>query len=123
MCEKYSEKASGDKVDGAIAFIQKNYSREISLQETASSLGISANYLSNLFRKKREQGFVEYLVEYRIQKAKELLLHSNCKVHEISHMVGFREAKYFIRTFKKETGMSPTSYRQYAEKLNGLANK
>ncbi len=115
LCENASKKSSNSKIEKAMAFIQKNYNRDISLQETANTLGISANYLSNLFRKTTNQGFVEYLIEYRIQKAKELLLHTNHKIHEISFMVGFHETKYFIRTFKKNTGMSPTTYRQYAK--------
>jgi two-component system response regulator YesN len=117
---------SGDGLTGkiakAIGFIHENYHKMISLQETAGFVNLSPHYFSTLFNKNMHMGFADYLINLRIQKAKELIRNSNYKISEICRMVGYAEFKYFIRTFKKMTGMSPNTYRRLAEKMNSPDN-
>lgn len=111
-----------DKVQQAVRYIHSHYNQDISLQNIAEYLNLNANYFSNLFRKKMGVGFIEYIIEYRIRKAKEMLLHSNSKVHEIGRMVGFNQSKYFTQTFKKMVGITPAKYRQYALNISVNSN-
>ncbi|HHW48823.1 MAG TPA: AraC family transcriptional regulator, partial [Clostridiaceae bacterium] len=56
----------------------------------------------------------EYLTEYRIEKAKQLLRDVSCKSYEVAYMVGFNEPSYFSKVFKNVTGKSVTEYRNEA---------
>lgn len=100
------------KVLMAIEYIRNNYSRQISLEDIAEYAGISRIYLSQLFKKETGKNIRDYLAEYRLSKAKELLLTSNLKVYTISELCGFGSAQYFNRIFKKMTGFSPYQFKE-----------
>ena len=105
-------KCLSKEVAGAVKFIQKNYNQEITLLQVADYVGMSPNYLSSLFKKDLTLSFVEYLNKVRINKAKELLLNTNLKLYHIAFDVGFNNESYFIRIFKKNTGMRPNEFRK-----------
>jgi len=105
-----------DYVTRACHIIGKDYSRDISLQDVAGILGITPEYLSQLFKKQTGQNFIEYLTDVRIGKAKELLLDPVNKVQDVAHMVGYQNTDYFIRVFKRCTGLTPGKFRRQAEK-------
>ena len=100
------------KVLMAIEYIRNNYSRQISLEDIAEYAGISRIYLSQLFKKETGKNIRDYLAEYRLSKAKELLLTSNLKIYTISELCGFGSAQYFNRIFKKMTGFSPYQFKE-----------
>lgn len=100
------------EVTEAIHFIQRNYSSNINLPHVAEYVKLSPNYLGNLFKKELQVNFIEYLNEFRIGKAKELLLGTYLKSYEIAEKVGFTENTYFSRVFKKISGMSPNEFRK-----------
>ena len=75
-------------------------------------LYIQRNYLSQLFKKQTGQKFVDYLNDIRMNKAKELLIHSDRKMYQIAKNVGYDNTKYFFRIFKKKIGLSPEQYRE-----------
>lgn len=91
-------------------FIEKEYHRDLSLEEIASALHVNRNYLSQLFKKITGEPFVTYLNKYRVEKAKELLMTGRYMVYEISEMVGFQNPTYFSQVFKSLTGFSPSAY-------------
>ncbi|HJD46632.1 MAG TPA: response regulator [Candidatus Mediterraneibacter norfolkensis] len=99
------------KVLMAIEYIRNNYSHQISLEDIAEYAGISRIYLSQLFKKETGKNIRDYLAEYRLSKAKELLLTSNLKIYTISELCGFGSAQYFNRIFKKMTGFSPYQFK------------
>lgn len=99
------------KVVSALEFIQSNYSKPISLEEIAESAGISRVYLSQIFKKETGKNIRDYLVEYRLSKARELILTSNLKIYTISELCGFGSAQYFNKIFKKIYGFSPYKLR------------
>ena len=72
---------------------------------------LSQNYLSELFKKEVGEGFYDFLTEYRIKVAKELLITTNLKVYEIATKVGYNDAITFGRAFKKVTSYTPNSFR------------
>ena len=85
-------------------------SPELSLTSVAQSLGYSSNYLSSLFRHLFGVPFQEYVLSYRLEKAKLLLLTTTLKNYEIAERVGFDDVNYFNTRFKLKYGVSPKQY-------------
>lgn len=100
-----------DVVAAAKGYIMAHYSRDVSLDEIAGHAGVSANYLCNVFKHETGESVFEFVSAIRIERAKELLK-LNTKVYEVAEAVGYSDAKYFSRVFKKVTGQSPGEYRQ-----------
>ena len=92
-------------------YIINNFNKNISLKEVADEVFLSQNYLSELFKKEVGEGFYDFLTEYRIKVAKELLITTNLKVYEIATKVGYNDPITFGRAFKKVTGYTPNSFR------------
>lgn len=82
------------------------------LGDLAEEFGVSRGYLSNILRKELGMPFSEYLTGKRIQKAKELLLNEKLSIEEIAERVGYHDYFYFLKAFKKNTGISPSKYRK-----------
>lgn len=99
------------RIQRAINFICKNYSRDISLDEAASEAAMNPNYFSECFKKSMGQGFCDFLTVYRLQRAAELLLNPELKIRDIALQTGFRDPNYFSRIFKRATGHSPSECR------------
>jgi len=97
-------------VQKTVSIIHGRYSEGITIDEIADSLHITPGYLSSLFNKEVGQTFPSYIKDIRLKKAKELLLGSDLKMHEIARLIGYPDPKYFSRIFKDSTGMSPGEY-------------
>jgi len=97
-------------VSRAMAFVRDNFGGPMSLETTAYALGISPNRLSRLFSEETGKGFSDYLIEYRIEKAKELLLQPGASIKQVSISCGYPDPNYFSRLFKKVTGLTPTTF-------------
>ena len=91
-------------------YIQNNLTEPVSLNEVAAVFGISPNYLSQLFKKYNECGLNEYVTNCKITEAKRLLSTGEYKVYEVSDMLGFENAFYFSKVFKKVVGVPPTTF-------------
>ncbi len=97
----------------AANFIEEHYSNDISLSDVARYINISKNHLSYLFKKETGQTFSDYLIQYRIAKARSLLESGqNYTVSEIAELTGFHDTGYFSKVFKKATGLSPNQYKK-----------
>lgn len=94
----------------AVEFIHQNYRKDISLEAIAGYAEMSPNYVCSLFKKEIGMNLTRYLMEYRIGKAKQLLISTNMRSYEIAAATGFRNDSYFSRSFKKYTGYSPSEY-------------
>ena len=92
-------------------YIINNFNKNITLKDVADEVFLSQNYLSELFKKEIGEGFYDFLSNYRIKKAKEILLTTNLKVYEIAKNVGYNDVITFGRTFKKITGTTPNNFR------------
>lgn len=99
-------------VKRAKSLIHEYYSDGITLDEIASKLGITPEYLGTKFRMETGVTFSNYMRDYRVAKAKELLLGTNLKLYEIADKVGYNDPKYFSRVFKEATGYLPADYRK-----------
>lgn len=93
-------------------YVSKNFRNKIYADEIAEKLGISTSYLSHLFRKETEKTLEEYIIEVRLEKARNLLIYSNESLANIAAYVGFPSQSYFGEKFKKYAGMTPMQYRK-----------
>lgn len=97
-------------IHSAVNYIHDHYYDDVSLHSVAAHCNISEVYLSKLFKSEMNISFVNYLNNYRISIAKELLKNSNKAIKDIYEEVGFRNYNYFIKVFKDITGMTPMGY-------------
>ncbi len=96
-----------DTVSQIIYHIENHYTDDsLSLNSLAKHFFINPSYLSRIFKKVTNKAFTEYLVELRIQKAIQLLQLSNYKAYQLAQMVGIPDPNYFIKCFKRVTGIS-----------------
>lgn len=91
-------------------FIKNHADTKITLDQLAQMAGISAKHYSETFKKWYGQSVTEFITETRMTKAKRLMAKANYKLREIANQTGYQDEFYFSRTFKKQTGCSPTSY-------------
>ena len=95
-------------------YLEDNYMFDLSLDSVGEILHISPAYLSAQFKKYQKMNFLDCLTELRINAAEELLADPFRSSAEVASMVGYEDASYFARAFKKRTGMTPTQYRRQA---------
>ena len=98
-------------VKQAVAYMEQNYQKKLTLQDVADQCYVSQWHLSKLLNRYAEKSFYDILNGIRIQKAKELLKDPSLKIGDISEMVGYADTAHFARTFKKLEGMSANEYR------------
>ncbi|MCU6792268.1 response regulator [Paenibacillus sp. WQ 127069] len=111
-----SGEKQGEKVVREVQkLIEAHYDQPLSLHQIATSHYMNTDYLSRLFKKTTGHNFVDYLMDIRINKSKELMKLSKYKNYEIAQMVGYEDYRYFSQIFKKKTGMTIGDYRILAE--------
>jgi AraC-like DNA-binding protein len=92
-------------------YVEKNYTHPIKLEDAAKILGFTPSYFTKFFKKHTGKTFVTFLNEYRIDKAKWILLNEDDPVTEIAGKVGFGSTKTFYRLFKESIGTAPLQYK------------
>lgn len=105
-----SGSGSSRMLDSAVNYVTLNFTNSFSLEDVANKLGVSAPYLSRLFKHKLGKNFIDYITELRIQYAKELLCKKDKSIKEITFMVGYNSQTYFCKVFKKAVGVSASQY-------------
>ncbi|CAI6081619.1 HTH-type transcriptional activator RhaR [Paenibacillus sp. JJ-100] len=104
-----------DIVEQALAFTKKHYADpDLSIQKVCAHLHISSGYFCSIFKKEVQLTFLQYLMQIRMDEARELLRSTELKSFEIAEKVGFAEPNYFSFCFKKNIGVSPKEYRKQA---------
>lgn len=94
-------------------YILSNYTSEINLNLIASSMNYSSSYLTKIFCQVYDCTPSKYIINLRINKACQLLLHNpELSIRQIGEAVGYHDQAYFSRIFKKHTGKSPFEYRE-----------
>lgn len=99
-----------------LRYISQHYAEDITLDLLAESVELSRTYVSGLFKKETGVNLTNYITNYRIEKAKELLRDTNLRSYEVAEKVGFLDESYFSRSFKKITGESPNTYKKGGRK-------
>ena len=99
-------------VEDAVSYTKSHYHEsDLSISKLCSQLHISAGYFSGLFKKELKMTFGAYLLQLRMEAAKELLRTTELKAFEIAEKVGFADPNYFSLSFKKYAGVSAKEYR------------
>lgn len=93
-------------------YIDGHCCEDLSLKELSERFYISAAYLGSMFKKEVGCQFTDYVNQKRVDQAEKLLRTTNLRVYEIVEQVGFKDKNYFMRIFKKYTGMTPTKLRK-----------
>lgn len=106
-----SKNCADGYVDQCIDYIVRHYREKIYLETLAEGVGLSGNYLSKLFSRETGIKLQDYIVQYRVKRAEELLRATNMEINEIGIYVGFPSQSYFGRVFKRYTGYTPMKYR------------
>ena len=101
---------AGDYTEFVKKYIEEHYMKEIQLGDLALVAHVSPSYLSVRFKKEMGISFTEYLVTYRVNKARELLANSSAPYKEIAQAVGYTDYVQFSKMFKKRTGLTPGEY-------------
>jgi two-component system response regulator YesN len=94
------------------SMVHEFYDQGITLDEIALKLNITPEYLGTQFHKEVGVNFSSYIKDYRIMKAKELIIGTQLKLYEVANKVGYSDSKYFSQVFKECTGQLPTEYRK-----------
>jgi two-component system, response regulator YesN len=118
ICDQFLEQVKlidlttrNEDVLKAQKYVQTHFSEKISLKEVADHLHLNASYFSRMFKKETGEGFIEYVTKVKMAKAIELLDHSVKSVDQIAFELGFESKSYFLKTFKRNFGFSPKSYK------------
>lgn len=99
-------------------YVREHYAEQsLSVETVCRNLGVSAAYFSTVFKKETGKTFINYLTDYRMEQAVELLLAGDEKTYVVAQRVGYSDPNYFSYVFKKQFGVSPSKYK--AEKLGG----
>ena len=93
-------------------YIQNHYWEPITLEEVSENVGLSTAYFSALFKKETEVGFAKYLMNVRMDQAKELLRNTSIPVAEVCVKGVYPDKKHFTHTCEKVTGLKPAVYRK-----------
>lgn len=94
------------------AYLRKHYKESVSYRQLTEVLHFHANYIANCMKRTYGCTPLEYLIRYRVEQAKQLLIRSNEPIGSIADMTGFGSFPYFVRCFKKYAGCNPKTFRQ-----------
>lgn len=104
-------------VSEAMQYINRNFSKTITLIQAAELLHISPQYLSSIFKETAGVTFQVYLIEKRLSVAEALLKRNDCSVTTVCYECGYRNLSHFTRSFKRKYGISPHKYKHIAEHI------
>jgi AraC-like DNA-binding protein len=110
--------SSEEKLAKVVDFINGNYTSDISREGLAATININPNYLSSLFNAYTGKKIKEYINFMRIKEAAKQLEETDEKIVNIAFSVGFENISTFIRSFKNETGKTPSEYRDSIKKIS-----
>jgi AraC-like DNA-binding protein len=97
-------------------FIDKNYKKNIKLEDIAEALFINKYYLSHVFKEQMQMTPINYLINRRVGEAKNLLVSTELKIGEIARIMGYDNTNYFSLLFKKMTGETPKQFKENHKK-------
>ena len=112
LSRKIGAEGGGNIIRRVYYYMEKNYDKDIKLENIAKTFNYNSAYLGKLFRKEIGENFNNSLDRIRIDNAKRLLQETDLKVYQISERVGYGSIDYFYMKFKKYVGISPKEYRK-----------
>lgn len=115
LCKMYSEateKEKSDIVSEIIQYLSEHIGDKVTLEDVMKEFSMNRNRLNELFVKETSMTCLAYLVKMRINLAQIMLAETELQIAEIAGRVGYPDSNYFIKVFKKHTGMTPSIYRE-----------
>jgi len=106
------QNASNYAIYQVVQYIHMHYNEDLTLNTLADLVYLNPNYLSNVFSQVTGCTLNKYIKQIRMEKAQELLLHTNMKVTDISQAIGYPNTSYFCKSFQKLFGTTPERFRQ-----------
>ncbi|MBM7568646.1 helix-turn-helix domain-containing protein [Paenibacillus sacheonensis] len=95
----------------ALSFVKANVEEDISREDVAAHVGLNPAYLSRLFKKETGKNLIDYLIECKMNRAKQLMDATGMTVSMIAQQVGYANFSHFTKTFRKYYGVNPQEYR------------
>jgi two-component system response regulator YesN len=111
LCRDHKTEKYSHDVQMIMQYILVNLNTDLRIEDIAACVNFSPNYTSHLFRKETGKSITAYITEERLSLSKRLLLESPMNVKSIANYIGIPDWNYFIKLFKKDTGMTPTAWR------------
>ncbi|KRG09328.1 helix-turn-helix domain-containing protein [Lederbergia galactosidilytica] len=108
---KNTYESSPSIIDKVKQYIDAEMHQNITLKKISTLLHFNSAYLGQKFKQHENISFKEYLIQKRVEKAKDLLAHTDMKIYEIANKVGYTEIDWFYKKFKEYTRLSPNEYR------------
>ena len=105
-------------VDSAVRYIQSEYAAPITCELLAERSYVSTSYFNKIFKEETGNSALKMLQEIRLDKACELLIHTNLPASQIGLNVGYSDTKHFYNLFKRQIGMTPGEYRKRRASLS-----
>lgn len=105
------KKTESDIIQSALDYIEVNLDKPIQLSDVAKIIGVSEPYLSSYFKSTMNENFIPYVNRLKMKRAKELLKDGKL-VYQVSDILGYENATYFSKVFKRVEGMTPEQYRK-----------
>lgn len=99
-------------VSEALSVIHNKYQEKLNLTYVAKEIHINPSYLSRKFSEEVKMSFSDYLIDYRVEVAKTLLLNGNTTISEVAEMVGFNSLHYFSSIFRRKVGMTAKKFKE-----------
>ena len=119
--DDFFQTAANTEEENSTIFLIKDYigqkymNETLSVKDISEHVFLSTSYVCTFFKNETGQTLNQYLTEYRMEKAKQLLADPRYKISDISSRVGYSDGNYFGKSFKKYTGLSPSEYRDKKE--------
>jgi len=112
--EMYNKQISDiQRIQPLLIYIKDHIDSDIPIDHAIKQCNMSESYFCHFFKRVVGTTFTEYVIDVRIDRAKELLQQHHLGCEEIAYTVGFQNYTYFYRCFKKRTGISPKTYLKF----------
>lgn len=110
--------ANRSVIEKACSYMEKHYGESIGLEDIAGAVFLTPNYFAGMFKNEMGKTVLTYLTDLRMEKARQLLRDRTVKIYAVSEKVGYRDVKYFVKTFKKYFGVTPAEFREIELNVN-----
>jgi AraC family transcriptional regulator len=113
----------GRRLKQALAYIEDNLSEDLSLSQLASIAGISASHFKTLFRESAGVPLHQYVIQRRIDRAKDMLMAGKLSIAEIALATGFSHQSHLARHMRRASGLSPLAMKRLFADASSLELK